>query len=111
MAKQIKFPYKGKQYILEYNRAAAKRVETLGFRVGEIDAKPNVMIPLLFAGAFAMHHPKVIGDQALIDEIFGKIKDRDALLSSLLSMYRETVTSLFEEPEDDEGNISWGMEG
>ena len=111
MAKQIKFPYKGKQYTLEYNRATAKRVETLGFRVGEIDAKPNVMIPLLFAGAFVMHHPKVFGDQALIDEIFGKLKGRDELLSNLLSMYRETVTSLFEEPEEDEGNISWGMEG
>ena len=65
-------------------------------------------IELAFAGAFIKNHRKT--KQTTIDEIFSKMKDKQKLVESLVLMIEETYSSLFEEPEGDEGNVDWEVE-
>lgn len=110
MSKKIKFEYDGKHYTLEYSRETVKQMESQGFKINEIDSKPQTMITMLFAGAFLMHHRSVFTNRTLLDEIFSKFTNRDSLLETLAEMYQESVRSLLDEPEEDEGNIKWGTE-
>ena len=110
MAKTIKFADNGINYTLEYSRETVKQMESRGFRLDEIDSKPQTMFTLLFAGAFLMHHRKVYGNTALVEEIYNKFTNRDELITTLVKMYQEPTLSLFDEPEEDEGNIKWGTE-
>ena len=110
MSKKIKFEYNGRNYTLEYSRETVKQMESHGFKINEIDSKPQTMITMLFAGAFLMHHRNVFTKRKLIDEIFSKFTNRDSLVETLAEMYQEPVLSLLDEPEEDEGNIKWGTE-
>lgn len=108
MAKRYKFTYKDTQYTLEYNRASVQVLEKQGFRLDQIEAQPLTMVTLLFAGAFLMHHKNV--NPKLIEDIFRKFKNRGELIANLVEMYQEPLVALFDEPEDDEGNIQGEME-
>jgi hypothetical protein len=110
MSKKITFTYDGKNYTLEYSREAIKQMEAQGFKIDEIDSKPQTMITMLFAGAFLMHHKNVFANRTLLDEIFSKFTHRGSLVETLATMYQESLLSLLDEPEDDEGNITWGAE-
>lgn len=50
-------PDESKEYTLEYNRKSVAKVEAAGLDVNKMDAAPMTMLPLLFWGAFLMHHP------------------------------------------------------
>lgn len=110
MAKKIKFTYNDRAYTLEYNRNSVRMLEKQGFRIDLIEAQPETMITMLFAGAFIMHHRNIVGNTKLIEEMFRKFPNRDELITHLVDMYQEPVLALFDEPEEDEGNIQWESE-
>lgn len=105
MANKIQFEYQGKAYTLEYTRASAVAIERQGFSIEGVKTMPNMMIPLLVNGAFLAHHRRE--NEATINAIFKRITNKEDFISKLLEMYAETTTSLMEEPEENEGNISW----
>ncbi len=110
MAKKIKFDYNGKKYILEFNREAINVMERQGFNTDEIDAKPQTMITMLFTGSFYMHHRNVCTNRKLVHEMYEKFKNKEQLLEALINMYQEPLLCMFDDPEENEGNIDWGQE-
>lgn len=106
MAKQLRFEYNKKAYTLEFTRATASAIERSGFVADQIGEKPNMMIPLLWYGAFAAHHSSV--KREVMDSIYDKMKDKKSLIAKLVEMYQDTLVSLLDDPdEDSEGNLSW----
>lgn len=106
MAKQIKIPYEGTEYTLEFTRRSVETLERKGFKISEVSEKPMTSLPTLFAGAFLAHHRFVKPE--IIDSIFSKLKNKDELIGKLAEMYNEPIISMFDEPEEDEGNLDWG---
>ena len=47
-------------------------------------------------------------DKEVIRKMFDKIKGKDELMAALVELYNEPMKALFDEPEDDEGNVTWG---
>lgn len=97
MAKQIMLTYKGVDYTLEFNRRIVRRMEEGGFKI-DTD-KPATMITELFKGAFQMHHRRISPD--LAEEIWDAQRDKDGLLTTLVTMYTEPIAALMD--EDSEG--------
>lgn len=106
MSKNITIPYNGTEYTLEFNRDTVKLMEKAGFDVERLRSMPMTMLPMLFEGAFRMHHRRVTKE--VIEQIYAKIKGKDELLESLIVLYNEPLSALFDEPEGDEGNVEWG---
>lgn len=105
---KINLTYNKKEYVLEYNRQSVKTMESQGFVLEELTAKPMTMIPLLFAGAFIKNHSGKDGvKRKVVDEIFEEISDKTALMEALMEMYAETLGSLTE--DNSEGNATWAM--
>lgn len=103
---QINFDYNGKHYCLEYTRDTVKMMEGAGFTINDIDSKPATRIEQLWAGAFMANHRKV--SNTIVKELYGKMKDKDALLKKLAEMYNATLDYLLpDKDEDDEGNVEW----
>ena len=102
---KIKLTYDKKEYILEFNRQSVKTMESQGFVLEELTAKPMTMIPLLFNGAFIKNHRGI--KRNLMDEIFEEIGDKTALMEALMEMYAETLSTLTE--GSGEGNATWAM--
>ena len=102
---KINLTYEKKEYILEYNRQSVKTMESQGFVLEELTAKPMTMIPLLFNGAFIKNHRGI--KRNLMDEIFEEIGDKTALMEALMEMYAETLSSLTD--GNGEGNATWAM--
>lgn len=103
MAKQIILSHNGKDYTLEFTRASVQQMERTGFVAEDIERKPMTALPALFAGAFLAHHR--FEKKPVIDEIYTKLKNKDALIEKLAEMYNEPIVALFDEP--DEGNLDW----
>ena len=106
MAKQINLEFEGKKYCLEYSRRTVEQLERQGFSIADIERKPMLTLPTLFAGAFLKNHRKVKMDT--IDRIFEKIANKSDLLNKLAEMYNEPLETLLDESEDTEGNVDWG---
>lgn len=102
---KINLTYDKKEYILEYNRQSVKTMESQGFVLEDLAAKPMTMIPLLFQGAFIKNHRGI--KRNLMDEIFEEIGDKTALMEALMEMYAETLGSLTD--NNGEGNATWAM--
>ena len=83
--KQIIFNFKGKDYTLEFNRASVRALEARGFVPANLGEKPMTLLPMLFRGAFMMHHATV--KQDVIDEIYAKMPKKE-----------ELVVRIFQEP-------------
>lgn len=103
MAKQLTFEYNGTPYVLEYTRDTVKQMEKNGFVASDIDVKPMTVLPALFEGAFLAHHRFI--KKELVNEIYGKLHDKEHLIESLAEMYNEPISALLDEPE--EGNLQW----
>ena len=80
-------------------------MERNGFVLNDIDTKPQTMIPMLFQGAFLMHHPRIKEEQT--NTIYRSLADKEGLLTELISCYRSTMETLFEEPEEEEKKVQW----
>lgn len=105
MAKQLKFTYNGKEYTLEFTRRTVTEMEKKGFIAAEVENKPMTTLPALFEGAFLAHHRFEKKD--VIAAIFAKLTNKEELIGKLAEMYNEPIMALVEEPEENEGNVSW----
>nr|DAV81569.1 MAG TPA: protein of unknown function (DUF5055) [Caudoviricetes sp.] len=105
MAKQLKFTFEGKEYVLEFTRRTVTEMEKKGFIAAEVEQKPMTNLPALFEGAFLAHHRFV--KKEVINEIYSHMTNRDELIGKLAEMYNEPIMALVEEPEESEGNVSW----
>lgn len=109
MSKKLEFTYNGKEYTLEYNR---RTIETMynrwKYAPSENTYELLIKLPILFRGAFLMHHPTTKSE--LIDEIYSQMKDKNILIEKLVEMYNEPVLSLMDNEEigESSGNIEWG---
>lgn len=104
-AKTLSFTYEGKMYTLEFDRKRVRALEQRGFNINELDVKPITLLPMLFWGAFQKNHKGITRDTT--DAILEKMKNRDSLFDKLAEMYVAPVNSLFDEPDESEGNVSW----
>ena len=109
MANAVTFTYKNVNYTLDFDRNTAVLLEQQGFKVDELGEKPNTYIPLLFYYAFAKYHKHI--KRNLVDEIYEKMPKKQELVKALVELYLETGNSLFDEPEGDEGNLTWEQNG
>ena len=105
MAKQLKFTYNDTEYTLEFTRRTVTEMEKKGFIAAEVENKPMSTLPALFAGAFLAHHR--FEKKEVIDAIFEKLTNKEELIGKLAEMYNEPIMALVEEPEENEGNVSW----
>ena len=106
MAKTINIQYGDTEYTLEFTRKSVETMERQGFVLEDIRTKPMTTLPALFAGAFLAHHRFVKGDT--VNAIYKKLPNKDELLQKLGEMYSEPIEALMAEPEESEGNLTWG---
>ena len=104
---KINLTYEKTEYTLEYNRQSVKMMEAQGFVLDEITSKPMTMIPMLFEGAFIKNHKGI--KRSVKDEIFENISDKTGLMSALMEMYAETLSTLTDDSADNAGNVAWAM--
>jgi hypothetical protein len=108
MSTKITVSYKKSDYTLEFSRTTAAQIEEQGFILDQISEKPNKMIPLLVYGAFLKHNRGI--KRNLVDEIYknlvGKAGDDETqgFIATLAEMYAETVETLTDTKNVDEGN-------
>ena len=103
---KIALTYENKEYVLEYSRQSVRTMEAQGFVLNELETKPVTMIPMLYQGAFIKHHKGI--KRNLMDEMYEEIADKTGLLSALMEMYAETLSTLTDDKED-VGNATWAM--
>ena len=106
MAKTITIKYEGTEYTLGFTRKSVETMERQGFAVSDIGNKPMSTLPTLFAGAFLAHHRFV--KKEVIDSIFDKLTNKQEFIQKLAEMYSEPLEALMDEPEESEGNLTWG---
>ena len=105
MSKQLNFNYNGIEYTLEYTRRTVEQMEREGFVAEDMETKPMLMLPTLFAGAFKAHHR--FTKREVIDEIYSKMPNKPELISKLAEMYSEPIKALLDDPGESEGNVNW----
>ena len=105
MSKQLSFTYEDKEYCLEFTRKSVEQMEKSGFKASDINDKPMTVLPALFSGSFLANHR--FTKQEVIDKIFAKLTNKGELISKLAEMYNEPIMALVDEPEENEGNLSW----
>lgn len=89
-------PDEGREYTLEYSRKTVSRVEQAGLDVNQIDTKSMTMIPLIFWGAFLMHHPHMTREQTdkiLFDGLGGLNPEEMAYLGKLYAEPFQTLVA------------------
>lgn len=107
ISKSITFTHEDKTYTLEFNRRSVERMERAGFIIDNITTAPLTTIPMLFNGAFYMHHKGITRDTT--DEILKNIKNITALIGKLGDMYSDPVLALLgdDEEAENEKNVTW----
>ena len=105
MSKQLNFSYNGIEYTLEFTRRTVEQMEREGFVAEDMETKPMLMLPTLFAGAFKAHHR--FTKREVIDEIYSKMPNKPELISKLAEMYSEPIKALLDDPDESEGNVNW----
>lgn len=94
-------PEEGREYTLEYSRRSVAKTEQAGLDVNQLEAKSMTMIPILFWGAFLMHHPHMTREQTdkiLFDGLGGLNENEMAYLGKLYAAPFKTLIA-----GDDEG--------
>ena len=89
-------PEEGREYTLEYNRKSVTKVEQAGLDINQIESKSMTMIPLLFWGAFLMHHPHMTRDQTdkiLFDGLGGLSPEEMEYLGKLYAEPFQTLVA------------------
>lgn len=110
MSTKITVTYKNNDYALEFSRVTAKAIEDQGFVLDQLGDKPATMIPLLVYGAFMKNHRGI--KRALVDEIYENLvkkvgnENEEGFISVLAEMYAETVSTLTDDSNIDEGNAA-----
>lgn len=107
MSKNITLRFEDSEYTLEFTRKTVHDMESVGFNVDDIDTKPETCITKLYEGAFLAHHRTVNKD--IIWRMYESIPKKQEFISALYEMYCTTLNTLFDEPEENEGNATWGV--
>lgn len=96
-------PNESREYTLEFSRKSVVKTEQAGFDVHRLESASMTMLPLLFWGAFLMHHPHMTREQTdkiLFDGLGGLSEDEMAHLGKLYAVpFQSLVAS-----EDENGN-------
>lgn len=104
--REIEIEYDGLTYKLGYSRATIRQMERAGFNINKIDESPVTYIPMLFEGAFLLHHKKV--KQEKVNEIFKNLENKEDLLPELGKIYMESMSTLMDEPDENSAKkASW----
>ena len=90
----ISDPESGREYTLEYSRKSVVKTEQAGLDVNQLESKSMTMIPLLFWGAFLMHHPHMTKEQTdkILFDGLGGLKEEE--LTYLGKLYAAPVQTL-----------------
>lgn len=110
MSTKITVTYKNNDYVLEFSRNTARQIEEQGFVLDQMGEKPSIMIPLLVYGAFMKNNRGI--KRSLVDEIYKNVVNKvgsdgeEGFINVLSEMYAETVSSLMDDEEVDEGNAA-----
>ena len=89
-------PDEGREYTLEYSRRTVAKTEQAGLDVNQLESKSMTMIPLLFWGAFLMHHPHMTKEQTdkiLFDGLGGLNEQEMAYLGKLYAAPFQTLVA------------------
>lgn len=107
MEKELSFTYEGSKYTLAFNRKTVQQLTRQGFKPDMVTEQPAIGIPMLFKGAFLVHHRMIRDD--LTDKIWDSIVNKQELLGKLMEMYVEPINVLISDSEegDDEKNVKW----
>lgn len=106
--REIEVEYEDITYKLGYTRATVRMMEQQGFNISKVADAPMTYIPMLFEGAFYLHHRRI--KQEKVNEIFKNLENKDELVTELGKLYIESVSSLMDEPEEDSSKkASWKM--
>ena len=95
-------PEASREYTLEFSRKTVSKAEQAGLDINQIDSKSMTMIPLLFWGAFLMHHPHMTREQTdkiLFDGLGGQ---NSAEMEHLGKLYAEPFQTLVSQSGDTE---------
>ena len=93
-------PENGKEYTLEFSRKSVAKTEQAGLDINKMDSQSMTMIPILFWGAFQMHHPYMTREQTdkiLFDGLNGLAEEEMAYLGKL---YADPFQSLIATDEE-----------
>ena len=87
-------PDEGREYTLEFNRRSVTKAEQAGLDVNQIESKSMTMIPIMFWGAFLMHHPHMTRDQTdkILFEGLGGLNEEE--MTYLGKLYAEPFQTL-----------------
>jgi hypothetical protein len=107
MSKTITLKFENKTYTLAYTRESVTAMEQTGFVADDLFVRPMTMLPMLFYGAFRANHKGI--KRRDTDRIYNSLENRADLISALVEMYRDTITSLMVDDNEDgaEGNATW----
>lgn len=89
-------PENGKEYTLEFSRRTVVKTEQAGFEINSLESKSMTMIPMLFWGAFLMHHPYMTKEQTdtiLFDGLGGLNTEEMTYLGKLYAEPFQTLVS------------------
>ncbi len=87
-------PDEGREYTLEFSRKTVAKTEQAGLDVNSMESKSMTMIPLMFWGAFLMHHPHMTREQTdkiLFDGLGGLNENEMAYLGKLYAAPFQTL--------------------
>ena len=87
-------PEEGREYTLEFSRKTVSKTEQAGLDINSLDSKSMTMIPILFWGAFLMHHPHMTKEQTdriLFDGLGGLSEDEMGQLGKLFAAPFQTL--------------------
>lgn len=95
-------PETNHEYKLEFNRDSVRKCEAMGLDINLAASKSMTMIPLLFWGAFQMHHPnmKQKATDKILFEGLGGLNDRE--LEYLANLYAEPFKALIADVDEGE---------
>ena len=90
-------PDEGREYTLEFSRKTVSKAEQAGLDINLIESKSMTMIPLMFWGAFLMHHPHMTKEQTdkiLFDGLGGLDAKEMEYLGKLYAEPFQTLVSV-----------------
>lgn len=100
---------KGVEYTLQFNRESVLFTNNQGFRASDMTDNLEGMLPILFYGAFRMHHKDVARNRtnALLDEIAPVSQD---FVVRLLELYAEPRNALVNDEPTERKNSNLTVE-
>ena len=100
---------KGIEYTLQFNRESVLFTNNQGFRASDMTDHLEGMLPILFYGAFRMHHKDIARNRtnALLDEIAPVSQD---FVVRLLELYAEPRNALVNDEPTERKNSNLTVE-